>query len=41
MTYEPPIPENRPGMSAVRPDDGPQEGELVELPEFDEQYGGF
>ena len=36
-----PIPVNVPGMAAVRPEDGPQEGELIELPEFDDLHGGY
>mgnify|MGYP001307964369 CR=1 FL=1 len=29
------IPENVSGCAPVRPEDGPQEGEVFELPEFD------
>lgn len=39
--YSSPVPENQPGMAAVRPEDGPQdEGDIRELPEFDELVGG-
>jgi hypothetical protein len=39
VEYVSPVPENRPGMAAVRPEDGEQEGELIKLPTFDEAMG--
>ncbi|MEV4454422.1 hypothetical protein [Microbispora sp. NPDC049633] len=38
--YSSPIPENRPDLAPVTDADGPQEGDVVELPEYEDGWEG-
>lgn len=41
MSYKQPVPENKPNMAPLRPEDGPQDDEeLVSYADYDEAIGG-